>query len=146
MNDVKRLTDTAAFRLGTLGTLIADRFAERLAVLELKPKHAGLLAVLDAGLASSQLDVAKIMRVAPSFVVSLADHLEGMGALRRVRDPADRRRQALTLTDKGGKLLAEATVIARALDAEVLEGLTPQEAEVLGRALRRLAVANGLPG
>jgi DNA-binding MarR family transcriptional regulator len=127
-------------------SLISERFAERLAELELKPKHAGLLVVLDAGLAASQLEVAKIMRVAPSFVVSPADHLEGMGALQRVRDPADRRRQVLTLTDEGRELLAECTAVARALDAEVLDGLAPEEEAALRCALQRVGATFGLPG
>lgn len=79
MNAVK-LTSTLTFRLGTLGAVLTDRFTARLAAHDLKPKHVGLLAVLDSGVAASQLDVAKIMSVAPSLVVSLADRLEELGA------------------------------------------------------------------
>ncbi|MFF2329600.1 MULTISPECIES: hypothetical protein [unclassified Streptomyces] len=39
----------------------------------------GLLAVLDSGQAASQLEIARLMRVAPSLVVSLADRLDAMG-------------------------------------------------------------------
>ncbi|WP_460303994.1 MarR family winged helix-turn-helix transcriptional regulator [Actinocorallia aurea] len=149
MNDVKggsALAETVAFRLGTLGSVVTDRFAAALAPLDLKPKHAGLLALLDAGCGASQLDVARAMGVAPSLVVSLADHLEGLGALQRVRDPADRRRQVLTLTSRGRELLAACAETARALDAELTAPLTARERAALGRVLAVLGERAGLPG
>ncbi|MET9339196.1 MarR family transcriptional regulator [Nonomuraea sp. NPDC003804] len=144
MNDVK-LTSTLAFRLGTLGAIATDRFSARLAPHDLKPKHVGLLSVLASGAAASQLDIAKLMGVAPSLVVSLADHLEAMGAVRRLRDPADRRRQTLTLTDEGSALLTECTTAACELDTELTAGLTPTQLDALHEALGHLAAEHGLP-
>jgi DNA-binding MarR family transcriptional regulator len=144
VNDVK-WTETLSFRLGTLGALVSDQYAEALAVHDLKPKHVGLLGVLDSGLAASQLDIAKLMRVAPSLVVSLADHLESMGAIERLRDPADRRRQILSLTGEGRDLLAECTAKALVLDAKLAAGLTASQQAALSAALGRLAASYGLP-
>ncbi|MGW3351037.1 MarR family winged helix-turn-helix transcriptional regulator [Nonomuraea rubra] len=144
MNDVK-WTDTLSFRLGAVGALVADQYAEALAVHDLKPKHVGLLGVLDSGLAASQLEIAKLMRVAPSLVVSLADRLESMGAIERLRDPADRRRQILSLTGKGRDLLAECTAKALALDANLAADLTSSQHAALSEALGRLAASLGLP-
>ncbi|NUW40220.1 MarR family winged helix-turn-helix transcriptional regulator [Nonomuraea rhodomycinica] len=144
MNAVK-LTSTLTFRLGTLGAVLTDRFSARLAAHDLKPKHVGLLAVLDSGAAASQLDVARIMNVAPSLVVSLADRLEELGAVRRERDPADRRRQVLTLTAEGRDLLAACARAAAELDAELLEGLDQDGAETLRATLGTLARRTGLP-
>ncbi|MFC4111033.1 MarR family winged helix-turn-helix transcriptional regulator [Nonomuraea zeae] len=144
VNDVK-WTETLSFRIGTLGALIADEYGEALAIHEVKLKHVALLAVLDSELAASQLEIAKVMRVAPSLVVSLADHLEAMGAVTRLRDPADRRRQILSLTGKGRDLLAECTAKALALDAKLAADLTSSQHAALGAALGRLAAAYGLP-
>ncbi|MEV4110202.1 MarR family transcriptional regulator [Nonomuraea sp. NPDC049695] len=144
MNDVK-LTSTLAFRLGTLGAVVTERFSARLTAHDLKPKQVGLLAVLDSGAAASQLDIAKLMNVAPSLVVSLADRLEELGAVRRERDPSDRRRQTLTLTARGRDLLSACTEAAAEIDAELTEGLGPEEAEVLRGAMRKLAGRHGLP-
>ncbi|MEV0200104.1 MarR family winged helix-turn-helix transcriptional regulator [Nonomuraea sp. NPDC050691] len=116
-----------------------------MAAHDLKPKHVGLLAVLDSGAAASQLDVARLMDVAPSLVVSLADRLEELGAVRRERDPSDRRRQILTLTAEGRDLPAACTESAAELDAELLEELGPDEAETLSAVLRTLATRTGLP-
>ncbi|MFB7476223.1 MarR family winged helix-turn-helix transcriptional regulator [Kitasatospora sp. NPDC056184] len=147
-DDVNRLplTSSLVFRLGTLGSLATARFSAAIESRGLKPKHVGLLAALSGGAASSQLELSRVMGVAPSLVVSLADQLEGMGALRRVRDPADRRRQTLVLTDSGHALLAECTALAQGLDAELAAALTPEEGEALRRALGVLAREAGLPG
>ncbi|MGA4545850.1 MarR family winged helix-turn-helix transcriptional regulator [Uniformispora flossi] len=144
VNDVK-WTQTLNFRLGALGALVADEYAQALTPHGLKPKHVGLLEVLDSGLAASQLEIAKLMRVAPSLVVSLADHLESVGAIERLRDPADRRRQILSLTDTGRDLLAQCTAEAVALDAKLTAELTSSQRAALAAALGRLAAAYGLP-
>ncbi|RDI63778.1 MarR family winged helix-turn-helix transcriptional regulator [Nocardia pseudobrasiliensis] len=146
MNEVKTgLPATLAFRLGVLGTRTADRFAERLAAHDLKPKHAGLLAALDHGAAASQQELAGRMEVAPSLVVALADHLERLGAIERVRDIDDRRRQVLKLTAHGRTLLERCEREARAIDAELMAPLSAKDRAALHRALGALAAEAGLP-
>ncbi|WP_395293355.1 MarR family winged helix-turn-helix transcriptional regulator [Kitasatospora hibisci] len=152
MNDVNPppaqpplLTDSVVFRLGTLGSVVTARYTEALAELGLKPKHVGLMVALDSGAPPSQLELARTMAVAPSLVVSLADHLEQIGAVDRVRDPADRRRQVLALTGAGRALLAECAALAHRLDAEVTAALGDSEREALRRTLGVLGVQAGLP-
>ncbi|WP_307796465.1 MarR family winged helix-turn-helix transcriptional regulator [Actinomadura barringtoniae] len=142
MNDVK-LPETLAFRLGTVGAVVADRFAERIAAHDLKPKHAGLLTALSAGEVASQQDLAARLGVAPSLVVALADHLEGLGAIERVRDPRDRRRQVLTLTGHGRELLQACGEAARSLDEEITAGLSAAQRKALQAALGVLAAEAG---
>ena len=113
--------------------------------LGLKPKHAGLLTVIDRGLAASQLDVAATMGVVPSLVVSMADHLVRLGAIERVRDPRDRRRQILTLTGEGRRLLAECAALARSVDEELAATLPLDERAGVARSLGALASRAGLP-
>ncbi|MFI1380788.1 MarR family winged helix-turn-helix transcriptional regulator [Embleya sp. NPDC020886] len=139
------LTSTLTFRLGTLGAIATERFTEAVQAHGLKPKQVGLMAVLAAGTADSQQDIARTMGVAPSLVVSLADHLETLGAIRRERDPNDRRRQVLTLTDRGHTLLAECTTAAHTLDAALTEALPPAARQALHQALTTLAAQAGLP-
>lgn len=148
VKDVKqeKLTDTVAFRLGTLGAITADRFAEGIAVHGLRAKHAGLLALLASGAAASQQEIARTMKVTPSLVVGLADDLEELGAVGRERDPDDRRRQVLTITGRGHELLAACTAVAHALDEELAAGLGDAPAAALRDALALLAARSGLPG
>ncbi|MFJ5233749.1 MarR family winged helix-turn-helix transcriptional regulator [Kitasatospora sp. NPDC088391] len=149
MSDVKgaatpgaaALRATLVFNLGTLGALATDRFAARVEALGLKPKHAGLLAALDAESAASQQELATRLGVVPSLIVSLADQLQALGAVERVRDPEDRRRQVLTLTAEGRRLLARCAEAAEAADAELAAGLTAAQRTALGRELRALRAA-----
>ncbi|MEU8622197.1 MarR family transcriptional regulator [Streptomyces sp. NPDC048623] len=141
MSDVKgaaALRATLVFNLGTLGALASDRFAARVEAIGLKPKHAGLLAALDAGSAASQQELATRLGVAPSLVVALADQLQELGAVDRVRDPEDRRRQVLTLTPEGRRLLARCAEAAEAADADLTAGLTAAQRTTLTRTLRTL--------
>jgi DNA-binding MarR family transcriptional regulator len=81
---------------------------------------------------------------APSRVVSLAE-LESLGAIERVRDPDDRRRQKLSLTEQGQALLADCTRAARALDAELTASVGAADRAALQRALATLVGEAGLP-
>ncbi|GAA5017762.1 MarR family transcriptional regulator [Kitasatospora paranensis] len=139
------LTSSLTFRLGTLGSVATERFSAAVEGRGLKPKHVGLLAALDAGAASSQLELSQAMGVAPSLVVSLADQLQALGAIERVRDAADRRRQALVLTATGRALLAECAALAHGIDADLAAALPAAEREDLRRALGVLARHAGLP-
>lgn len=141
MSDVKgaeALRATVVFNLGTLGALAAERFAARVEELGLKPKHAGLLAALDAEGAPSQQELATRLGVAPSLIVALADQLQELGAVERVRDPEDRRRQVLHLTATGRDLLARCARAAEAADAELTAGLGEAQRTALARTLRAL--------
>jgi DNA-binding MarR family transcriptional regulator len=143
------LTDSLTFRLGLVGAVVTERFARATAEYDVKPKHVGLLAVLNSGGPASQLDLAKIMHVAPSFMVTLVDHLERLGAIQRARDPADRRRQIVSLTPAGDHLLAMCARAAQDLDSAVTGALTREQklslGELLGAVIRHngLAVAEG---
>ncbi|MCO6000310.1 MarR family winged helix-turn-helix transcriptional regulator [Actinoallomurus rhizosphaericola] len=147
MDDVEPepFTATLTFRMGILGALITDRLAERTRAYGLKVKHVGMLAALAGSGPMSQLELARLMRVAPSLVVSLADHLEGMKAIQRLRDPDDRRRQRLELTDSGRDLLADCTEAARALGDDLTSSLDADERALLEDLLAAIARAEGLP-
>ncbi|MFC5908652.1 MarR family winged helix-turn-helix transcriptional regulator [Streptacidiphilus monticola] len=141
MSDVKgaaALRATVVFNLGTLGALASERFAAQIEALGLKPKHAGLLAALDAEAAASQQELATRLAVAPSLIVALADQLQELGAVERVRDPDDRRRQMLSLTAQGRQLLARCVSAAQAVDAELTAGLSQAQRTSLERGLRAL--------
>jgi len=135
---------TLTVRLGVLGVTQEARYAGRLAALGLKPKHVILLSALRMGGAESQQELAAALGVAPSLVVLLADQLAALGAIARVRDPADRRRQRLHVTDEGDRLLDEATALAVTLDDERTAVLSAEDRAALIRILEKLAAADGL--
>jgi len=104
-----------------------------------------LLSALRLGGAESQQELAAVLRIAPSLVVLLADQLESLGAVQRVRDGNDRRRQRLEITPAGLDLLDAGTAVATALDEELAAGLGKADRVTLERILRKLAVQRGLP-
>lgn len=106
------------FRLGLLGARLTQAFSDRIEQIGVSHKQVGLLAVVGAGLAQSQRDIAFRLHVAPSLVVSLVDQLVELGAVTRSRSTSDRRVQLIELTDRGRELLAASASAAADLDAE----------------------------
>jgi len=147
VNDVKPLLrGTLAFRLGLLGTLLSNQFGQRIeAELDLKLKHAGILVALDIHGSASQQELATLVGVAPSLVVALADHLEALGAIERVRSDTDRRRMDLRLTPKGHALLVRCDEIAQTQSDEVTSALTKPDREKLHKLLGAVAAHHKLP-
>ncbi|GAB2606582.1 hypothetical protein Aab01nite_01690 [Paractinoplanes abujensis] len=128
--------ETLSFRLALLGAAHEAALAARLSTLDLKPKHVTLLSRLRSAGAESQVALAGALGVAPSLVVQLADHLEERGAVQRVRDPADRRRQSLRLTPSGRHLLDAATAAATTVDETL--ALSEADRQALDRILDNL--------
>ena len=125
MNNQPLIT-TASFKLGVFGTHITHEFSTRIEKLGLSHKQVGLLAIVDAGLANSQRDIATQLGIAPSLVVALADQLVERGAITRARSTTDRRIQIVQLTPAGTQLLHECAAIAHQLDQEIRKDLSPQ--------------------
>lgn len=125
MNNQPLIT-TASFKLGVFGTHITQEFSTRIEKLGLSHKQVGLLAIVGAGLANSQRDIATQLGIAPSLVVALADQLVERGAITRARSTTDRRIQIVQLTPAGSQLLHECATIAHQLDQEIRKDLSPQ--------------------
>ena len=71
------------------------------------PEFAILHQLDDAGPISQQA-LGRALRIHPSNLVAMIDELEDAGSLIRRRDPDDRRRYLLELTDEGGRRLGQA--------------------------------------
>ncbi|WP_248958402.1 MarR family winged helix-turn-helix transcriptional regulator [Sphaerisporangium perillae] len=138
-----QVTDSLAFLLSKLGQVASERFAVHLAPLGLRPRHCAVLQLL-AGAPLGQLALAKTISVAPSVVVDMLDELEALGAVRRVRDTADRRRQVVEITDKGRELGRSAALAAAQVDAELLGALEPGREGELRKTLTAAAGTLGL--
>lgn len=138
-----RGSSSFAFLLGKAGQFATQRFADQIAPLGLRPRHCGVLAMLQADL-PAQLTIATALGVSNSVVVNMLDELEELGAVRRLRDPADRRRHQIELTDLGRELAGKAARIAKQLDDELLAPLDTGQRTALREALRGLAAGHGL--
>ena len=127
-----RLSRRAGFLLVQLGTHRHRRFAERLAPLDLHPRHFGMLSHLAVNEGQSQQALSSALGIHRSAVVALVDDLEhrGLAERRRARRPA-RVHPAL---DAGGReLLAELEHVAEEDEADLLAPLDASERSQLSR-------------
>ena len=144
--DAHTILSSTCFQLGVTGSQITQSFSRRIEHLALSHKQVGLLAVVDAGVATSQREIATQLHVAPSLVVTLVDQLTRSGAVRRTRSRSDRRVQTIEITDEGRRLLKAATAVASRLDADLRTPLSPDDQQALDRlrpSLLHAAMATG---
>jgi DNA-binding MarR family transcriptional regulator len=128
-------------RLGFLVSQAHHRFRSRadqiLRPLGIEVRHFGTLTALAGGV-PSQRELADRLRISGPVVVEMVDALEALGFVERRRDPADRRSNALVVTDAGRAVLEHASSrleeATRALAEPIGE---PGEAE-LRRLLQKL--------
>ena len=106
-----------------------------------RPPMYGTLQVIAVTEPASQKEVSDIVMLHPSDMVALVDQLETHGLVRRERDPADRRRYQLTLTDRGREVLGWYNEVALAAEQIVLAPLDTAERAHLAR-LTAKAVAD----
>ncbi|MGB7135133.1 MAG: MarR family winged helix-turn-helix transcriptional regulator [Acidobacteriaceae bacterium] len=133
-----------AFLLAQLGSHAAGRFAERLARLRLQPAHSGILYIVAGTPGLTQQALARRLGMVPSRLVALLDELDGRGLVQRSTDPADRRRHALLLTEKGKKTLAAIGDLSRDHQRLLLAALSSAEQQQLANLLQRIADQQGL--
>jgi DNA-binding MarR family transcriptional regulator len=89
--------------------------------------------------AENQLALAKAINYDKTRLVRLLDRLEGDGLVARAADPNDRRSHVIRITAKGTRRHAAAVASIRAMEAELLGGLSATERSTLLKVLPRLA-------
>jgi DNA-binding MarR family transcriptional regulator len=138
------LSRRVGFLLAQLGTHAHRRFAERLARLDLHPRHFGMLSHLAASEGQSQQALSMALGIHRSAVVAFVDDLEQRGLAERRRDPVDRRAYTLYLTPAGRDLLADLERVAEEHEAELLTALDASERSQLISLLQHVAQSQGL--
>jgi DNA-binding MarR family transcriptional regulator len=101
-------------------------------------------AVLDRLAASGPIPQQRLgqdLHIHSSNLVAVLDDLEARGLIRRPRDPQDRRRYRLELSDEGEKALAAARAAAAGLERELLDPLSAPERRELKTLLEKVTVA-----
>jgi DNA-binding MarR family transcriptional regulator len=133
-----------AYLLVQLGTWAARRFAERLAPLELEPRHAGMLLRLAVSEGQSQQAIGELIGLNSTRMVFLVDELEQRGLVERRRNDADRRSYALYLTEAGWDTVRRVRQVAAQHQAELGTSLSEAERSQLTGLLRRVAAEHGI--
>lgn len=100
-----------------------------------------VLATLEGGPAPTQSELAAATGRDKTRLIPILDRLEARGLLRRTPDPADRRNRIVALTTAGRDLVASCRAGIRAMEAELLADLEPDERATFVAVLDRLADA-----
>ncbi|MCU1642142.1 MAG: putative HTH-type transcriptional regulator YcgE [Nocardia sp.] len=119
--------------------IIANRATEKaLADTGSRRYHYALLATLDEAGPLSQAEVGRRTGIDRSDVVAAVNDLVARGFLNRTPDPADRRRNTLTLTPAGRTHLHDLDVRLEAAQSELLPGFSAAERANLVLTLTRI--------
>ncbi|TDB84632.1 MarR family transcriptional regulator [Actinomadura sp. KC216] len=115
---------------------IADRLvSERLAAEGARKWHfAALVALAEEGPAS-QAELSRRTGIYRSDMVAVLNELAETGCIRREPDPADRRRNVITLTPAGHRRLERLDALVTEAQRELLAPLAPDEQDEFTRLL-----------
>ena len=124
-----------------LAKTVHKRSTEEL--LGMKLRQMMLLSYLRAGAPALQQQLCESLWMDPNNCVLLLNELEEMGYVERRRDPIDRRRHVVDITNEGRKALERAEQAQESLEDEILAALSEEERatlrSLLGRALAQPA-------
>ncbi|MGV9666270.1 MarR family winged helix-turn-helix transcriptional regulator [Nocardia niigatensis] len=105
--------------------------------------HFVALAALTEFGPASQAALSDRTRIYKSDLVSVLNHLEGHGWVHRAPDPADKRRNVITITDAGEHRLAELDRVLDGVNEHIMAPLSHDERaqlfDLLGRINNHLA-------
>ena len=111
---------------------------EALAEVGARKYHFAVLATLEEFGPSSQAQLSDRTGIYRSDLVATVNELVEGGYTRRESDPADRRRNVVSMTDAGVERRAELAAILARVNESVLAPFDPDEREQLTALLRRL--------
>jgi DNA-binding MarR family transcriptional regulator len=121
-----------------LATAIKKRSTEEL--LGMKLRQLMLLSYLRAGAPALQQHLCEALWLDPNNCVLLLNELEDLGYIERRRDPADRRRHVVDLTDEGRAALDRAERAQESIGEQMFAELSDEERATLRSLLGRAAV------
>ena len=121
--------------LTRLSKLIHRKTPEEL--LGMRWRHVMVLSYLAERDGVAQQDLGDVIGVDPNNLVLLLNELEALDFARRRRDPEDRRRHIVELTDTGRAALLRAERARETIEDDVLGALDADEREMLRRLLAK---------
>ena len=119
-----------------LATAIKKRSTEEL--MGIKLRQLMLLSYLRGGVPALQQQLCEALWLDPNNCVLLLNELEDMGYVERRRDPADRRRHVVVLTEAGWAALERAEQAQESLGEEMFAALSDEERAMLRSLLARV--------
>ncbi len=127
-----------SYLAGNVARVGHRRLADALSAGDLRLSHYAVLSALADFGSLAQHQLSDRLDVDRSHLVGYVDHLEKHGLVTRQRDPLDRRRQLVALSDAGRKTLRDLRTVARRSQQDVLKVLSSAEQQTLMSLLARV--------
>jgi MarR family transcriptional regulator, lower aerobic nicotinate degradation pathway regulator len=140
-----RLRDKPTWLISQVATHAHRLMTERLAAVGARGYHFRLLAALAEFGPSSQASLGRRTGMDRSDVVEAISELAQRGFLQRASDPADRRRNVVTITEKGAARLEQLDTLLAGVQDELLAPLSPAERAQLTGLLGRVLGSRSAP-
>ncbi|MFF5840555.1 MarR family winged helix-turn-helix transcriptional regulator [Streptomyces massasporeus] len=113
--------------------------AEALAGEDMRMWHHVVLSAVRDLAPVAQADLGRGVRLDPKDLVGVLNDLQSAGLVVREPDPKDRRKNAVSLTERGARLLKRCEKAARAANDELLAPLSAAEREQFTAMLLRIS-------
>ncbi|MFI9597785.1 MarR family winged helix-turn-helix transcriptional regulator [Nonomuraea sp. NPDC052265] len=118
--------------------IAANRVTDRALAGTTSRRQFAMLAALDEFGPSSQADLCRCTGIDRSDVVTGVSALVGRGFVQQRPDPADGRRNIVTLTPAGKQHLERLSVLITEAQEELLHALSPAESQMIVDLLKRV--------
>jgi DNA-binding MarR family transcriptional regulator len=126
-----------------LGRGVDAKLRKELAAEGLTPRHGFTLQHLCDHGPTSQQELIDVLEVDPSVLVAILNDLEKAGLAERKRDPEDRRRHIVVMSERGLEALGNMKNVLDVLENHLLTDLSPADAVQLRELLSKLRPING---
>ncbi|QOV47837.1 winged helix-turn-helix transcriptional regulator [Streptomyces chromofuscus] len=133
------------FLLARNGAIANSRVHAAFVSSGLAPRQGATLMLLGRTGFMSQQALAAALEVDPSVMVGILNDLESAHLVERRRDPADRRRHIVAITEEGRGVLAKAQDAVVEVERGLFADLSPEEIATLRDLLARVRTTPGDP-
>src|SRR5712671_1723851 len=138
------IEDSLGYLVNRMARLMADELAEAIRPAGVAIGQWAVLLVLWARDGMTQAELSRGVAIEPPTVVRTIDRMVRDGLVTRAPDPDDGRLSRIYLTERARSLRDELVPLAAAVNGEILNGLTTNEARTLRRLLTKLATHGGV--
>ena len=132
------IEDSLGYLVNRMARLMAHELAERIRPAGVAIGQWAVLLFLWARDGMTQAELARVVAIEPPTVVRTIDRMVRDGLVTRAPDPDDGRLSRIYLTERARSLRDELVPLAAAVNGEILNGLTANEARTLRRLLAKL--------
>lgn len=132
------ITVYIGFLLSKAAQKIKSNADEELETYNISSQHFGVLIYLNQIENVSQIDIANALLIDRTTMVKIIDQLENENYVQRLKNPTDRRKYNIVISNEGKQLLAKVEKRIKEIEQEFLSPLSKDEVNNLISNLKKL--------